>query len=641
MPRTIKFALVSFVAASFLLPSISFAEMVTDVDTSGGGAASTCVTINNNVSYRNRMSNNKEDVMTLQDFLNGAGYLSADSVTGFFGRLTEKAVIRFQSANGLTATPPGFVGAGTRAKIHELSCTGSGAVAPSVSTNVSTSKNLYWIDNTNKSCSSPREFSGLYMYQGLQTFNTQQDCLNTVNGIVATPALQHLPKTLPIIDPCTYGSKFSITTGKPCLVIDAPQVFCTMEARLCEDGSTMFRDASCGWHPEKCTQAPIVSDSVSVTSVSTNKGLPGSVVTIKGSGFTANGTSVFLNDNNTGTTNSTLLNGSVTFVDSNTLRLKIPTMFVSGCENRVVVSGTFKNACDPIAIAANPGSYTLTVGKQGITSNSLPFTITGSIETPTGPVVLSPNGGETFNQTSRVTVTWKESARSASTCPVGMYCAVMMVASEYEISLVPFDPSCITGTICKVPQVPSYGLEKYATGSTYSFTVASSFAPEGMYKIKVCDRSSLCDVSDSYFKIVGNTVVTPTPVIPVIQPVPVLPFKKPIPTIDPCFNDIKSYVTSGIPCAVIDGPQTGGVLGVSTMCVDLPINMHRGAESNDVKNLQVFLISKGLLTEDVSGFYGDSTVTAVRDYQLSKDLPVTGMVFDFTREMIRAESCKD
>ena len=29
-------------------------------------------------------------------------------------------------------------------------------------------------------------------------------------------------------------------------------IFCTMVARLCDDGTMMPRDASCGWHPEQC-----------------------------------------------------------------------------------------------------------------------------------------------------------------------------------------------------------------------------------------------------------------------------------------------------------------------------------------------------------------------------------------------------
>ncbi|HCC06488.1 TPA: hypothetical protein DEP94_04020 [Candidatus Nomurabacteria bacterium] len=75
-------------------------------------------------------------------------------------------------------------------------------------------------------------------------------------------------------------------------------------------------------------------------------------------------------------------------------------------------------------------------------------------------------------------------------------------------------------------------------------------------------------------------------------------------------------------------------------CTNLPYNMHRGYEDNNVKNLQSFLVSRGLLTDTPTSFYGDKTVEAVKAYQSSKGLPVTGMVFDFTRSAIKAESCK-
>jgi len=41
--------------------------------------------------------------------------------------------------------------------------------------------NLYWIDNTNKTCESSKQFCGAYAYLGLQTFSNQQDCLNAAN----------------------------------------------------------------------------------------------------------------------------------------------------------------------------------------------------------------------------------------------------------------------------------------------------------------------------------------------------------------------------------------------------------------------------------------------------------------------------
>jgi hypothetical protein len=74
-------------------------------------------------------------------------------------------------------------------------------------------------------------------------------------------------------------------------------------------------------------------------------------------------------------------------------------------------------------------------------------------------------------------------------------------------------------------------------------------------------------------------------------------------------------------------------------CTALPYNLHRGHESVNVKTLQEFLRSYGLLDE-VTGFYGDKTVAAVKAYQLQKGLPQTGMVFEFTRAALRADSCQ-
>lgn len=85
--------------------------------------------------------------------------------------------------------------------------------------------------------------------------------------------------------------------------------------------------------------------------------------------------------------------------------------------------------------------------------------------------------------------------------------------------------------------------------------------------------------------------------------------------------------------------STGAVLGASAQCVDLPVNMHRGYASYSVTRLQTFLKSIGL-TDEVSGFYGDKTVTAVKEYQASKGLPQTGMVYDFTRQLIKQDSCQ-
>jgi len=118
-----------------IFPIVSFAQ-ATDVDTSG---TSSCAVISVNLRYLSRDSSTGGAVSVLQDFLNSKGYLSSQP-TGFFGSMTRTAVIAFQTANGISATPPGFVGQTTRAKIQEIDCgtTTGTAVAP-VSGSVSAS----------------------------------------------------------------------------------------------------------------------------------------------------------------------------------------------------------------------------------------------------------------------------------------------------------------------------------------------------------------------------------------------------------------------------------------------------------------------------------------------------------------------
>lgn len=90
----------------------------------------------------------------------------------------------------------------------------------------------------------------------------------------------------------------------------------------------------------------------------------------------------------------------------------------------------------------------------------------------------------------------------------------------------------------------------------------------------------------------------------------------------------------------ISKPAILGASTSNTSCTDIPRNLIRGTESSFVTKLQNFLLTKGLLTDTPTGFYGDKTVQAVKEYQAMKGLPQTGMVYDFTRSAIKAESCK-
>lgn len=49
----------------------------------------------------------------------------------------------------------------------------------------------------------------------------------------------------------SYYPPVATSTVSPKKIID--QVYCTMQVKLCPNGSPMYRDDMCGWHPEKCT----------------------------------------------------------------------------------------------------------------------------------------------------------------------------------------------------------------------------------------------------------------------------------------------------------------------------------------------------------------------------------------------------
>lgn len=100
------------------------------------------------------------------------------------------------------------------------------------------------------------------------------------------------------------------------------------------------------------------------------------------------------------------------------------------------------------------------------------------------------------------------------------------------------------------------------------------------------------------------------------------------------------YNCKGDTSALNMSTVSGQVLGASTMCVDLPFDFHRGNQSPSTKKLQDFLIKKGYMEGEVTGFYGDSTVAAVKDYQKGKGLPQTGMMYEFTRSTLKKETCQ-
>lgn len=117
-----------FVLSFVLIPWFSFAQ-VSDIYYPNP-SMSDCVSIVNNLRYRDRDVNKNGEVSTLQDFLQGKGYLNNEP-TGYFGLLTTKAVKDFQRANNINSD--GSVGPITRAKIQALTCGGTNYNDPVIS----------------------------------------------------------------------------------------------------------------------------------------------------------------------------------------------------------------------------------------------------------------------------------------------------------------------------------------------------------------------------------------------------------------------------------------------------------------------------------------------------------------------------
>lgn len=77
-----------------------------------------CIKINKNLTIGDGEDDiTNIEVKKLQSFLTNNNYLSA-GITGFFGNLTKKAVIKFQRANKIS--PTGFIGLTSRNKISKL-----------------------------------------------------------------------------------------------------------------------------------------------------------------------------------------------------------------------------------------------------------------------------------------------------------------------------------------------------------------------------------------------------------------------------------------------------------------------------------------------------------------------------------------
>jgi peptidoglycan hydrolase-like protein with peptidoglycan-binding domain len=95
---------------------------------------------------------------------------------------------------------------------------------------------------------------------------------------------------------------------------------------------------------------------------------------------------------------------------------------------------------------------------------------------------------------------------------------------------------------------------------------------------------------------------------------------------------------AGSVSALTDGEGGGGSC-VTFQSDKLRFTTTDKVSFGEVSKLQDFLIYKGLLSGSPTGFYGFSTVKAVKLYQASKNVPQVGRVSALTKSLIKEETC--
>ncbi len=174
------------------------------------GTQTWCHTFNTNLGYANSAST---EVGYLHTVLDKQGISYAGDTGNTYSDGTAAAIVEFQKNYASEVLTPynlrrgtGYVGPSTRKKINAL----YGCNTVPTPTPQPTCQNLWWLDNTNTSCQSEKQFCGTYMYQGLQTFINKQDCLNAV------ALIQSKQPYISIISPnggetWTEGQNYTIT----------------------------------------------------------------------------------------------------------------------------------------------------------------------------------------------------------------------------------------------------------------------------------------------------------------------------------------------------------------------------------------------------------------------------------------------
>lgn len=357
-------------AGIFLAPVLALATAVSGgagtpaVSAAPDAAASSsqaCVSLSRNLMFGSRDSSTDGQVSALQAFLIQDGDMHAGA-TGYFGMITQRAVQRFQSSQGIFTT--GYVGALTRAAVSRASCGGN---PPPAAT--------FYIRSISPDITTVG--SSVTIYGGGFT----QD--NTINfGIGSIDHVASYDGTT-----LTFTVPSSLT---PACYYSEPQ--CLIASQ----------ETTPGTYAVSVTNGSGTSNSVSITindgqqqasnvrifSITPSSGPTGTTVSIVGSGFAASNTIRF----GSGAIADVPVSSSVAIACTNnpschgginqTLQFTVPTSLGAYCPAGV--------ACPMYAMLVTAGTYNVSVSNSSGTSDPVAFTVTG------GPSISPVGNGPTI-----------------------------------------------------------------------------------------------------------------------------------------------------------------------------------------------------------------------------------------------------
>jgi peptidoglycan hydrolase-like protein with peptidoglycan-binding domain len=79
--------------------------------------------------------------------------------------------------------------------------------------------------------------------------------------------------------------------------------------------------------------------------------------------------------------------------------------------------------------------------------------------------------------------------------------------------------------------------------------------------------------------------------------------------------------------------------GFASACIDIPQNLYRYEENDEILAVQNFFFAKGLLKATPNGYYGPGTYRAVIAYQKENNIRLTGTLGPITRSALKKETC--